>query len=46
VQFNADLGTSFSSPGTQAGPDDDRELLTPAGDVLYLTYHDFAATSR
>ncbi|HSP65628.1 MAG TPA: hypothetical protein VLO10_05495 [Candidatus Deferrimicrobium sp.] len=41
VQFSSDHATTFTTPGTQTGPDDDREWLTPVGDVLYLTYHDF-----
>lgn len=41
VLHSTDHGATF--PGqTQAGPEDDREWLTPLGKNLILTYHDFA----
>ncbi len=41
VIHSTDFGATF--PGqTVAGPDDDREWLTPVGSTLFLTYHDLA----
>jgi hypothetical protein len=44
VLHSTDLGASFPNQ-TQAGPEDDREWLTPLGSELVLTYHDFAANT-
>jgi hypothetical protein len=41
VLHSTDLGATFPTR-TQAGPEDDREWLTPLGKTLILTYHDFA----
>jgi hypothetical protein len=41
VLRSTDLGATFPTQ-TQAGPEDDREWLTPLGKTLILTYHDFA----
>jgi hypothetical protein len=41
VLHSTNLGATFPSQ-TQAGPEDDREWLTPLGKTLILTYHDLA----
>lgn len=42
VQRSTDQGTNLTPATTgQNGPDDDREWLTPIGNKLFLTYHDF-----
>ena len=45
VQFSSDHGTSFGPVGNQCCPSDDREWLTPVGDVLYMTYHEFTSNA-
>jgi hypothetical protein len=42
VQISTDHGKSFDA-GTETAPEDDRPWITPHGQQVYVSYHDFVA---